>query len=762
MNGPVPGEPADRPGAGKGGRGDRASLVLIFLLAATVRTISWRRVFTADGVVFVGGDSYYHMWRVWNAASGSLELPQRDPYANFPHGGEILWSPGFDWVMAVAVRLLGLDRGAAEIVSAWVPVVLGATAVALAANLARRSFSRTAGWLTGGFLALLFGSFNYTQVGFFDHHAAVMLIGVLMLGGAMRVVADQSSGPRGWPLAAGALAAAALLTWSGSLLQCAILQVALTAWAIAAGDRAVARARMAKLALAHGIAAVSIWPVCGGVTWEVVGDFTPLALSAFQPTWFGAGAACLAASAALWGSDALGGSRGRRVVSAAAVAAVGLVLAFAAIPDLRTILDRSSTWFTREVEFLRVIVELKPLLGTGDEADWSRPRSLLTPLFFAYPVAAAAVALRSRRPDHALLVYWSAAFFALMLSQARFVNTFAVSFAIVLGGGAALLQEACASWCGGRRSRIVVCAAAALVAAYYSLFEPTFRTYRGHWRSERAGVHTQGALAQARKASFRAAAHFLAETAPPVLDAEGVPSYGLLCAWGFGHEVRYRSQRPVIQDNFGPYTSPEGVASAGRYFEAVDEEMALAELQQMGARYVIADQHGAGQGVVYGPRAMASRLVLLHGSGRRLAADRSRQPRFQRALTQHRLIFHFPNGRAGLHVYEIVPGASVTGVTRPGVFVSAILGLRTPYGDSFEWADQSLSDSSGRFELRLPYATRGGDFSQVEPDGPYTIASEGASVLLDVSELAVREGAEIEVPPFDFATEFRGGPQSSF
>jgi hypothetical protein len=84
-----------------------------------------------------------------------------------------------------------------------------------------------------------------------------MLIGALMLGGAMCVVATAPTGPRGWPLAAGALAAAALLTWSGSIVHCVVLQAALVVWALVADERMVARLRTAKLALAQAIAAES-------------------------------------------------------------------------------------------------------------------------------------------------------------------------------------------------------------------------------------------------------------------------------------------------------------------------------------------------------------------------------------------------------------------------------------------------------------------------------------------------------------------------
>ena len=80
-------------------------------------------------------------------------------------------------------------------------------------------------------------------------------------------------------------------------------------------------------------------------------------------------------------------------------------------------------------------------------------------------------------------------------------------------------------------------------------------------------------------------------------------------------------------------------------------------------------------------------------------------------------------------------------------------------GESFEWVDRIRSDASGRFELRLPYATRGGDFSQVTPAGSYTLTSEGAETSLEVPESAVREGALIEAPPFAYAPAVSGAPR---
>jgi hypothetical protein len=55
----------------------------VFTLAALVRAIPWQYVLTRDGVIFRDGDSYSHMWRIWNAASKSIPLSARDPFVNF-------------------------------------------------------------------------------------------------------------------------------------------------------------------------------------------------------------------------------------------------------------------------------------------------------------------------------------------------------------------------------------------------------------------------------------------------------------------------------------------------------------------------------------------------------------------------------------------------------------------------------------------------------------------------------------------------------
>ncbi|SVD86227.1 uncharacterized protein METZ01_LOCUS439081, partial [marine metagenome] len=97
-----------------------------------------------DGATFFGNDAYYHVRRIWYSVVHFPEVLQRDPYMNFPEGGQPIWTPTFDWLVAAGVRLgLGLpEQEAMEAWIIWIPPVLGALTVVALYFLALRYFSR--------------------------------------------------------------------------------------------------------------------------------------------------------------------------------------------------------------------------------------------------------------------------------------------------------------------------------------------------------------------------------------------------------------------------------------------------------------------------------------------------------------------------------------------------------------------------------------------------------------------------------------------
>ena len=112
----------------------------VLALAAWTRLARLPEVLHADAVLPVGGDSAYHFRRSLLAVDGFPSVPVLDPLMNWPHGGDCHWGPGWDFLGAATVHLLGQagdPRGAAVVLAA-LPVVAGLLLVALVIGIGRR------------------------------------------------------------------------------------------------------------------------------------------------------------------------------------------------------------------------------------------------------------------------------------------------------------------------------------------------------------------------------------------------------------------------------------------------------------------------------------------------------------------------------------------------------------------------------------------------------------------------------------------------
>lgn len=721
------------------GRSHARLVLSTLLIAALVRASTWKRVFTDEGVILRDGDCYAHMWRIWNLASKSTPLSARDPYVNFPDGGEVLWPPAFDWSIAQSITLLGLDRAGAEAFGAWIPVGLGASAVALAAWITARTFSTRAGWICGVMLALLPGSFVYTRIGYLDHHAAIALIGTAMLGGTMHIVSSGEVGPRRWPIWVGLVSALALSIWAGALLHIGVLQVAMLAWAVGCESGPAARTRTLGLAAAHAITAIAILPL-SLQEWQHFGDFSPLALTRFQPTWYAAAAICLFATTLLWRSPLFGATRPMRFVAAALTGLIGLVIAFLMIPELTSTLDRSASWFTDDVVFLTNIKELSPLFAGKTAAYWQRPTLFLSPLLFVLPLAMITIGWRTDRLDVRVLLLWTAAFGALTLSQFRFINTFSIVHSMVSAAALAAIFDWITQRSRSAGKRVVATAGFAALLALTLVVVPVSAYYLPQLEAyDRAPANARRGLA------MRELARWLAAERPVPLDVEGNPTTGLLTSWSSGHEIRYYSGWAMNQDGFGSYVSPENHERASRYFRSVDEDAAIVFLDEMKTQHVIADSVGAGF-PPYPVDSLARRLVTAAGSGARFTRDGSEAREWAPALTRHRLLYARSNRRGGAWLYEIVPGAVISGRATPDSTVSIMLRLGTPSGLPRTWVDRQRTDATGEFRLRVPYSTVDAPESGFIPTGPYLLRTDRGEVEVDVSEHAIQAASTLSAP----------------
>ena len=104
-----------------------------------------------------------------------------------------------------------------------------------------------------------------------------------------------------------------------------------------------------------------------------------------------------------------------------------------------------------------------------------------------------------------------------------------------------------------------------------------------------------------------------------------------------------------------------------------------------------------------------------------------------------------PSDAPGFKVFELVPGALLSGRTIPYGSVFVTLELTTSQGRSVRYATRASASGDGLYEIRVPYATLGGPPSTGVAES-YTVACDTASVSAVVPESAVQAGAKVSVP----------------
>ena len=79
--------------------------------------------------------------------------------------------------------------------------------------------------------------------------------------------------------------------------------------------------------------------------------------------------------------------------------------------------------------------------------------------------------------------------------------------------------------------------------------------------------------------------------------------------------------------------------------------------------------------------------------------------------------------------------------------MTAVLPYTSNRGRSGRYTTTGQADDSGRYELRLAYASRGSP-PGVRADGPYRVRAGGTTRQVSVEEPAVRSGALVPGPDF--------------
>jgi asparagine N-glycosylation enzyme membrane subunit Stt3 len=262
-----------------------------------------------------------------------------------------------------------------------------------------------------------------------------------------------------------------------------------------------------------------------------------------------------------------------------------------------------------------------------------------------------ALARRGRRPELAVLAVWSAAFVALALLQWRFVGDAAPALALLLP---ATVDAGIAHAPRERRRLLATLALGAGIVLALPMLQ---------WYLQRPVAARRRAYKMALTLD---AARWLGLHSPPTsgwLEPGPAPEYGVLAPWGAGHVVRYGSERPVVQDNFGDDVGAEGFAAAEAYFAAPTEVAGLDVLDALRVRYVLLGPTGSGHGRGYGPDTLFAQL-------RGAAADASAgRPAPVHVLARHRVVYQSAPAEPGESepqwtLFEVLPAAGAARTDR--------------------------------------------------------------------------------------------------
>jgi dolichyl-diphosphooligosaccharide--protein glycosyltransferase len=289
--------------------------------------------------------------------------------------------------------------------------------------------------------------------------------------------------------------------------------------------------------------------------------------------------------------------------------------------------------------------------------------------------------------------------------------------------------------------------------AWTRFYRPIIELSTRAWRSEL--VRARGPLRPSIRL-FDQAGRWLERHTPVTrgyLDVSLRPEYGVLAPWNAGHLLRYRSKRPMVIDNFGPYAGRETFDSARAYFAATEEEAAIGVLERLGVRYVIGVPGGAGIWADLAPSAMSHRLALGYGSW--MSTD---EVTHIPGLARHRMLYYTqaptprpPRGGAGqgttsLGIWEVVRGARIEGRTGPGARVRLSLPLVTSSGLQTTYQRTTVADARGRYAFVVPYPTDVRFSPDVDTTGGYWLQGPGGRARLAVPEEAIRTGAAVRAP----------------
>ncbi|GAA5262963.1 oligosaccharyl transferase, archaeosortase A system-associated [Methanocalculus sp. MC3] len=166
--------------------GLRYSFIGVCLLAFSyltfwLRTLPIPRIVSENWVNLLGNDPWYNLRQIEQMALDFPAYSWFDPMTHFPFGEAIYWGPLFRLLAVVLVILAGAStRPEIMYVASFLPPLMAVAMVPVMYGLGAKLVDWKTGLVSAGFIAIVSGQYAYRSLyGFVDHHIAETMFSTL-------------------------------------------------------------------------------------------------------------------------------------------------------------------------------------------------------------------------------------------------------------------------------------------------------------------------------------------------------------------------------------------------------------------------------------------------------------------------------------------------------------------------------------------------------------------------------------------------------
>jgi oligosaccharyl transferase (archaeosortase A-associated) len=734
----------------RGNRSETAELLAVVFLGVLLRLFAGRPSLVDSGVLFASYDDYYHMRRILYTVGHFPNTLWFDSYIDYPSGLNLTWPPLFDQISAGLSLALGQHaQPGIEMVSAFVPVLLGAVTIAVVYYMVRESLGRNVALMSALMAAITHYHIMNTTIGSTDHHSLEVL---LLLSSLLFLVLALSKSEKTYFFAAisGIMMAGLAYTWLGAdiylgiFLAYAALQMTLDLRnGLPSGKTATA------ITAAFGVALILVLPFWNapwlfpsffGIAAAIVGTLVMFALSRFmlehRVNWIAFPLALLVLAAAFVLFSPLMGM-GSLILSGGDYLLGG---------GMSGKISEAQPLFSSET---RVLFSISSYSSSG----W---KLILNLLFTLAGIAAFILYLRrqegeSKRINGQLLVLvWAVASLILTLGQIRFFYISSIAMGVLIS----LLFFCILNYSKNRMPEKGQHHFRAFsVALFVLLVLPT-------------ATHTAAFVGGAPMIAgdWYESLNWLAKNSNSTSfydDPVNPPEYSVMSLWDYGNWIIYQAKRPVVANNF-----QAGIRDSTKFYLSESEAESTALMDERRAKYVFVDYdmlHGKLPSIAnWANEDPASYLILKDYSLNAVAiptqklfnTTMARLYLFDGAGTGHfRLIYESSTlvGSGGapmgtVKIFEYVPSALIKVKAGPDERVGALLNMTSNQGRAFTYINEGQF-LNGSYEMRVPYSTESRYGTHAL--GTYLIFSGNEMGVrmqnINVSERDVSEGRTLEV-----------------